>query len=146
MTKSDVQTSLRLPEALRTSLSVAAEKNGHGIGEEMRQRLEASFEIIPTTEDDATRWLLAAIAEAAVIINDHCAGWLGNPFAFTVMKSAVEALLAHCQPEGEPVRPVFTPNSSGDRIFGRKTPEEAGVTLAGIVQVLKSTIFPVSKS
>ena len=100
MTKSDVQTSLRLPEELRDRLTQAAVENGRGIGEEMRRRLEASFgSAAPAPDDPQTARLLRVIARSAAILNQEWAPWHADAGAWAVFKAAVESTLAEHRPE-----------------------------------------------
>jgi len=75
MAKSDVQTSLRLSEELRDRLATAAVDNRHGIGEDMRQRLEASFKFEPNSDDPKMRELLAGVARMAEFLARYYPQW-----------------------------------------------------------------------
>ena len=123
MPKSDVQTSLRLPEVLRDRLAQAAAETGHGIGEEMRLRLEASFKPQPTDGDPRTLQFAEAVKIAAANLGRVCAPWHKDPFAFAIFKVAFDTLLQRFQPGGEPVPP---PGISAD-------PQPSGWMLAGMV-------------
>lgn len=97
MPKSDVQSSLRLPEELRDRLAQAAADNGHGIGEEMRRRLEASFGSAPLSDDQKTAKLLQVIARAAAILTSEWAAWHEDARACAVFKAAVADLIGRRQ-------------------------------------------------
>jgi hypothetical protein len=106
MTKSDLQTSLRLSENLRDRLAQAAAECGHGIGEEMRRRLEASFKPEPATDvpiDEKTRALVTAIAEMTRTIGIFYEPWHTDRFAFEIIKAAVNTALDYRRPKGEPI-------------------------------------------
>jgi hypothetical protein len=98
MTRSDTQTSLRLPRELYERLSEAAAGNDRGVGEEMRQRLEASFGPAPE-EDPKTRKLLAAIARVANGIRLDGI-WHEDLRLFEAFKVAVLTLLSRFEPAG----------------------------------------------
>jgi hypothetical protein len=121
-----------MPEDLRDRLAQAAADNGHGIGEEMRQRLQLSFEP-ERSKDPKTAELVAAIAGAAETITEHCAPWHESPWAFDVFKAAIETLLGTYRPSGEMVRPELNPNSAVAGIFfDHQSPDLSGQILAGV--------------
>jgi Arc-like DNA binding domain len=128
MDKADVQTSLRMPEELRDRLARAAKENGRGIGEEIRQRLEASFGGVSV--DEKTGRLLAMSGFVTQFVNKHCARWDQNPFGFAVVKAAVETLLAQYRPEGEIERPIIRDRSA--IMFFEHEPEACGRAIAGL--------------
>jgi hypothetical protein len=99
MPKSDVQTSLRLPEDLRDRLATEAAENGHGIGEEMRQRLEASFKTKTSAEDQNTGYLQFEIGRCAQLLAQHWVAWHADAEAWSVFKAAVNHLLDEYKPE-----------------------------------------------
>ena len=120
-----VQTAVRLPQSLRDRLSKAGGERG--LGEEIRRRLEASFEAEKAPADPKTRELLDAISSCAERIALDYGSWAEDPFAFEVLKVCVSMLLTHFQPEGEPV-PKPNPDGMADLLFGRgysPKPEEA---------------------
>ena len=91
-----MQTSFRLPRELRERLmAVAGDK---GIGEEMRQRLEASFGPEQRVADPKTGELLAAIGEMA----GRVPGWQEDPDQFDDLVRAINLTLAGFMPAGEP--------------------------------------------
>ena len=120
-----LQTAVRLPQSLRDRLSKAG--GNRGLGEEIRRRLEASFEADKASADPRTRELLDAISSCADRIGSDYGNWAEDPFAFAVLRVCVSMLLAHFEPEGKPV-PKPKPDGMADLIFGRgysPTPEEA---------------------
>jgi hypothetical protein len=106
MTKSDVQTSLRLPEELRDRLTQAAADHGYGIGEEIRRRLEASFAGGTATADGKTSQVIHAFAWTAEIVGSSYLQWHADRFAFEIVKAAVNAAMDYYRPPGEPVSKV----------------------------------------
>jgi hypothetical protein len=117
---SDKALSLRLPHALYDRLAQAA---GDGnISEEIRQRLEASFDRVA---DPKTQELLSKIASVARTIGTWYAPWHENPYALAIVRSAVAILLAAMGPKGEP---VFQPRPDNegwsDLLFDPKDPPE----------------------
>ncbi len=123
------QSALRLPNDLHEKLVAAG--GSRGMGEEIRRRLEASFDAEPKlkTTDRRTGELLEAIAHLADTIALD-AEWHADRFAFEVFRTAVDTILAHYQPEGEP-----EVNAAQVHVFfgiGDK-PETVGRTLAATV-------------
>lgn len=120
-----VQSAIRLPRSLHQRLK--KEGGERGMGEEIRRRLETSFEAESPPADPSTQELLDAISSCAEGIAVDYGSWAEDPFAFAVLRVCVSMLLTHFQPEGEPV-PKPKPDGMADLIFGRDhspTPEEA---------------------
>lgn len=133
------QTSLRMPEDLHQRLSTAADEAGHSLGEEIRRRLEQSFELAADAE---TGQLLTQIATAAKLLRQYggphfkemdppgpkpSTSWHNDPRAFAVFMAAVNIFAAREKQTGE---------QDGDSgvMFGG-TPEEAGARLAIMVDI-----------
>ena len=87
------------------------------MGEEIRRRLEASFEAEKAAANPKTLELLEAISSFAEETARDYGSWSEDAFAFEVLKACVNMLWTHYQPKGEPV-PKPTPNSSADMVFG----------------------------
>ena len=69
------------------------------MGEEIRRRLEASFDAeAEAPSDPKTRELLAQIKEIA---NFSLSSWYEDRFAFSVFRSAINTLLSRREPSGE---------------------------------------------
>ena len=110
-----VLTAIRLPQSLRDRLdNVASER---GLGEEIRRRLEASFEAEKAAASPKTQELLAAIASFAKETARDYGDWWEDAFAFEALKASVNLLLTHYQPKGEPV-PHPNPDGAGDLLYG----------------------------
>src|SRR5712671_3368256 len=73
-----IQTSLRLPRTLYELLSKAA--GDRGIGEEIRQRLQASF--APVRRDPKTAELATAVAQIASEASSYYRPWHEDPHTF----------------------------------------------------------------
>src|ERR1700691_1137415 len=110
-----VQTAVRLPQSLRDRLSKAGGERG--LGEEIRRRLEASFEAENAPADAKTRALLDAISYCADETARDYGRWSADGFAFVVFKGCVELLLKREQPKGDPV-PTLQNDHMVDIIFG----------------------------
>lgn len=110
-----VQTAVRLPQSLRDRMSKAG--GDRGLGEEIRRRLEASFEAENAPADPQTRQLLDAISYCADETARDYGSWSADGFAFVVFKGCVEMLLKQQQPKGEPVA-APKPDGMVDLIFG----------------------------
>jgi hypothetical protein len=125
----DAQTSLRLPRAMYEALSKAAAEHGHGIGEELRFRLESSF-VLDLGKPD-TREFAEAVMQAAHQIDRAYGSWRADPFAFAVFNAAVSTLLTYYRPKGDPVPPAPEPGSIAETFFGPNAlPETAGRAVA----------------
>jgi hypothetical protein len=113
----------RLPRSLHDKLKEVAGRRS--LSEEMRKRLEASFEPAAKLPDEPTRRLFAAIAAMAGALSrleerwrtepnpfadfpswveaGRAIGtfkWHESPYGFVVFKRAIERLLDACRPEG----------------------------------------------
>lgn len=119
-----VQTAVRLPQSLRNRLSRAGGERG--LGEEIRSRLEASFSAIAEPADPQTRDLLEAIAFFDAEMFYHFGSWSKEPFAFEVMKAAVETLLAYHRPKGEVKAPPATDDKAAILYGPDTSPEPLG--------------------
>jgi hypothetical protein len=97
-----IQVAVRLPRELQERLKQAGGERG--MGEEIRRRLEASFDAERAPGNPKTQELLDAISFAAEEEAAYYNGnWWEDPFAFDVFKEYVNLLLANCRPEGEVV-------------------------------------------
>jgi len=100
------------------------------IGEEIRQRLEASFVSSLCAGDQKTADFVDAIATVAVNVRPPYGPWHENPHAFAVFSAAMTALLAYFRPQGD-IGPPLAPDLA-DALFGPDAPPEiAGRILAG---------------
>jgi hypothetical protein len=127
---SDKALSLRLPHDLHDRLAQAA--GARSVSEEIRQRLEASFDPQQRRVDPKTAELLDGVATVARTIGSFYAPWHENPYALAAVRSAVETLLAALGPKGDPVfRPRPDNEGWSDLLFDPKDPPEtAGRMLA----------------
>jgi hypothetical protein len=109
-----VQSAVRLPRSLHERLKKVG--GDRGMGEEIRRRLEASFEAEKIPPDQSTRELLDAISAFAGETTRYYGGWSKNAFSFEVLKACVNMLWSHFDPKGEPVA-VPNPDSAADLLF-----------------------------
>lgn len=119
-----VQTAVRLPQSLRDRLTKAGGESG--MGEEIRRRLEASFDADKTPTDPKTAELLEAISQCAERTASDYARWSEDAFSFEVLKACLDMLLKHYRPKGEPA-PKPNPEGMHEIIFGKEyspKPEE----------------------
>jgi hypothetical protein len=105
------QSAVRLPQSLHERLKKAGGERG--MGEEIRRRLEASFDTEKALANPKTRELLDAISFFAEETARDFGNWSEDAFAFEVLKACVNKVLAHYQPKGEPV-----PNPKPDGLVG----------------------------
>jgi hypothetical protein len=139
MASTEIQTSLRMSEALRDRLARAAAEAGRGLGEEVRRRLEASFGSAPVVEDPKTADLLRVIARAAAILDKQVAAWHADAGAFAVFKAAIEDVLSRQKPEATSAVPK---TDRGAALFqgSSASPERAGEMLAFSAELAEGLI------
>jgi hypothetical protein len=123
------QSAIRLPRSLHERLKEAGGERG--MGEEVRRRLEASFDAEKTRANPKTGELLDAISHFAQETARDYGSWSEDAFAFEVLKGAVNMLLAHEQPDDKPV-PKPKPDGLGELLYGSNpSPEDVSRFLAG---------------
>src|SRR5215831_18965519 len=93
-----VQSAVWLSQDLHRRLKQAGGERG--MGEQIRQRLEASF---ASPANPKTRELLNAISLAAEETEGYYGNWAEDAFAFEVLKACVDLLLGERRPKGEAV-------------------------------------------
>jgi hypothetical protein len=103
-----VQSAVRLPRGLHERLKNAG--GDRGMGDEIRRRLEASFEAEKISGNPNTRELINAISFSDEELVRDFGSWSRDRFAFEVFRESVNGLLKHYEPKGEPI-PL--PNSDG---------------------------------
>ena len=105
-----VQTAVRLPQSLRDRLSRAGGEGG--VGEEIRRRLEASFD----AERSPTNPKAGELADGIIFCADEIARdlgpWSEDSYAFAVLKETVNALLAQFEPPRGKAAPNPKPESA----------------------------------
>jgi hypothetical protein len=92
---------VRLPQKLQERLRRAGGEGG--MGEEIRKRLEKSFETEKTPKKPKTRNLLMATGFIAEKAGMYFGDWSEDPFAFEILKAGVNLWLTANRPKGEPV-------------------------------------------
>jgi hypothetical protein len=141
------QSAVRLPRSLHERLKKAG--GARGMGEEIRRRLEASFEAegeAPT--DPKTRELLEAISFLATRGAIFYGDWSEDAFAFQVLKGSVDMLFKRYQPEGDLVHPKANPTELGETIFGKngenenRSPEDVSQALLRFWLMTKAILEP----
>lgn len=110
-----VQSAIRLPRSLHQRLKKTGGERG--MGEEIRRRLEASFDAEKAPAEAKTRELLDAISYCAERTADDYRSWWGDAFSFEILKECVNMLLMRDQPKGEAV-PKPNPAGMHDIIYG----------------------------
>jgi hypothetical protein len=92
-TKNMIQTAVWLPRSMHEKLKKYSDERG--LGEEIRSRLQNSFDADPITEE-----LLDAIRQIEGNLDEP---WHANRFAYDVFKAAINELLSNYQPsEAQP--------------------------------------------
>jgi hypothetical protein len=115
-----IQSAVRLPRSLHERLKKAGGERG--MGEEIRRRLEASYDAEEEApRDPQTRELLEAASFLAKQTTSYYGSWSEDAFAFKVLKGCMDRLLEHYQPEGDPSLAKPNPTALGKMIFGSET-------------------------
>ncbi len=118
---------VRLPRELQERLRQVG--GARGIGEEIRRRLEASFEA--ESVSPKTRELLDAITFVASETAGYYGEWSEDAFAFEVMKECMDLLLRAYQPKGD-VRPSPDHSEIADLFFAPEhSHEDIGRSIVG---------------
>jgi hypothetical protein len=112
-----VQTAVRLPRVLRDRLSRAGGERG--LGEEIRRRLESSFEGQPDQPNPKTRGLLDAISSFADEVTEYYGDPVSDPFAADLLKACVDLLMERDRPRGDP-EPHPRAESAADLLYAPK--------------------------
>jgi hypothetical protein len=107
-----VQTAVRLPSSLRDRLCEAGGERG--LGEEIRRRLEASFDTEKDRANAQTRELLDAVASFAWQVAMYYGDPASDPFAADVLKACIDLLMTRDRPNGEAVP---HPTEVADMVF-----------------------------
>jgi plasmid stability protein len=125
------QLKVGLPDYLREELERAAAASGRSLADEVRVRLEASFE--SEGSDPETRALAAAVDNLASLVAIQTGHkWHKHAAANRVMRYAITARLARLKPEGEA---VFQPDElPKNRLAapGSDDPDTMGLALEAI--------------
>ena len=120
-----IQSAIRLPRSLHLRLKKAG--GDRGMGDEIRRRLEASFDA-EAPSDPKTRELLGEI-ERLALTTPLDVPWYADGDAFKVFKGAIDATLSKYQPSREAAGPTGRLQS----MFGKDaTPEAVGRILSGV--------------
>jgi len=122
------QTTMRLPRDLYRRLKRAGGERG--MGEEIRRRLEASFE--PESTNQKTKELLQAIAFVADETDNNYGPWSESAFAFEVVKLCVDLLLVLDRPKGDAIAPGDS--TIGTLIYGDDPKEISRILVGDVVR------------
>jgi hypothetical protein len=96
------QVNVSLPDDLRAKLDAAADAANRGLAEEIRDRLQESFDW--GRFDAPTRSLLSRIGFLASLTRPQTGrDWFNHAGAHHVFRRAIEILLGRSKPEGKPV-------------------------------------------
>jgi len=109
-----VQTAVRLPQSLRDRLSRAGGEGG--LGEEIRRRLEASFDAEKDQPNPQTRELVDAISSFASEVAEYYGDPTSDVFAADLLKACVDLLMTRDRPSGDPVAHP-KPESAADLLY-----------------------------
>jgi hypothetical protein len=124
------QLKVGLPDALRSRLGTAAAASGKGLAEEIRGRLERTFENEIERGDAPTLKLSEAIEKLATLVSIQTGhAWHAHPAANRVMRFAITGRLARLTPQGDA---VFAPSELPTARLvapGSDDPEAMGLAL-----------------
>jgi hypothetical protein len=112
-------------------LEAASQAAGHSLGEEIRQRLERTFEEDGYSEE--TRRLVGAVRELTTYVRLQTGhDWFAHPAAARVLQYAITARLSRLKPEGEA---IFAPGELPTARLvaqGSDDPEAMGLGLEAV--------------
>ena len=124
-----VQSAVRLPRGLHERLKNAG--GDRGMGDEIRRRLEASFEAEKIPGNPNTRELINAISFADQELVRDFGSWSKDRFAFEVFRESVNGLMKHYEPKGEAV-PLPKPDGLAEILYAENpSAEDVGRFLVG---------------
>jgi hypothetical protein len=123
-TKNMIQTALWLPREMHEQLK--KEGGERGLGDEIRRRLQFSFEADPP--NIGTDLLIGTINRIAIDLEEP---WYGSKFAFDAFKAAIAVVLSYFESD---VLKTEKPEASAKlrAIYGDENPESVGRILARI--------------
>jgi hypothetical protein len=123
------QMGVALGDALRAELEKSAAERGHSIAEEIRRRLDESYDY--DAQDAPTRSLMDAIGRFAELVRLQTGrSWHEHPAANRVMRHAITSRLARLRPPGED---EFNPNElPRNRLVAADNTEAMGQGLEAI--------------
>jgi hypothetical protein len=126
-----VQSAVWLPRDLHQRLKRTGGKRG--MGEEIRRRLEESFEAEKPAANPKTQELLDAIAFVVGKTDFYYGNWSEDAFAFEVLRACVDLLLTAYQPKGEAApRAIPKPDTVAALFFGdNESPKDIGRYIIG---------------
>jgi hypothetical protein len=93
------------------------------MGDEIRRRLEASFDAEKTPENPDTRELINAISFTDEELVRDFGSWSKDRFAFEVFRETLNTLLKRYQPKGEPV-PAPNPDGWAEMLYAENPSAE----------------------
>lgn len=113
---------IRMTDALKTSLEISADDQGRSLSEEIESRLEASIKNVREAEEllggsyvfGILMIIGRAIQHTGGMINNFKTGastdspeWLGDPYAYDQAVKAVDQVLEAFRPDGEIAPPLI---------------------------------------
>jgi hypothetical protein len=127
-TKNMIQTAVWLPRDMHERLKNEG-AGREGLGEEIRRRIQMSFDAEEKTgRDEITLELLDEIGQAAIASSTE-GRWYTNRFTFNVFKAAADALISRLEPNSE--APGMTTRLQ--KLYGSDAKAETvGRVLAGV--------------
>jgi hypothetical protein len=94
------QFKVALPDDLRSRLEKAAERSGRSIADEIRKRVEKSFDT--DAAEGPTEALAAAVPELATLVrSDTGSDWHTDPASHCIFGNALAARLQRLRPDGD---------------------------------------------
>jgi hypothetical protein len=122
------QLKIALPAPLRAKLETAAVQSGYSLAEEIRSRVERTFD--DDAVDKPTRDLLAAVLKMSDLSEMQTGHrWHSHIATIQILRRAISARLARLQPEND-AKAVAT-GFSPVRFVASDNPDEIGLGLEG---------------
>ena len=120
-TKNMIQTAVWLPRDMHERLKNEGARR-EGLGEEIRRRIQMSFDAQDAGPDGITRELLDEIGQVAIASSTE-GQWYTNLFTFNVFKAAADALISRLEPKNAPgitprLQKLYGPDAKAE-IVGR---------------------------
>jgi len=127
-----VHTTLRLPADMHARLGGTTGERG--VAQEIRRRLEASFERDANSE---IATLTGPMEDAAAMVTEYFGDWRADPFAFQVLSAATALIFEKSKPAGSAVA-KFNPGSLADVMFAANDPPEKIGEMIGAMALRQS--------
>ena len=127
------QLAVALDDVLRDNLSASAEHAGHSLAEEVRRRLELTFQIEKERSHihPATRQLMTAVGALADLVHQQTGHhWYDHPAANRILRAAIVSRLTRLSPGSADA--TFASEEATQQIIISSSPEMIGTGLEAV--------------